>query len=71
MKGLNYLLGDEWYLKDRLPCRWVRLDLQPRDVRILKTLFEQKFLSREQIVNYFFDGRKRYADERVWKMDRR
>lgn len=64
------LLGNQWYLKNRLPCRWVRVDLQPRDVRLLKTLFEQKFLSREQIRDYFFDGRKRYADDRVWKLRR-
>jgi len=64
------LLGSQWYLKNRLPCRWVRVALQPRDVRLLKTLFEQKFLSREQIRDYFFDGRKRYADDRVWKLRR-
>lgn len=64
------LLGNQWYLKNRLPCRWVRVDLQPRDVRLLKTLFEQKFLSREQIRDYFFDGRKRYCDDRVWKLRR-
>ena len=70
MTGSSSLLGSQWYLKNRLPCRWVRVDLQPRDVRLLRTLFEQKFLSREQIRDYFFDGRKRYADERVWKLRR-
>ncbi|PIW65537.1 MAG: hypothetical protein COW12_01340 [Candidatus Omnitrophica bacterium CG12_big_fil_rev_8_21_14_0_65_45_16] len=64
------LLGNQWYLKNRLPCRWVRVDLQPRDVRLLKCLFEQKFLSREQIRDYLFDGRKRYCDDRVWKLRR-
>ena len=70
MKELNHLLGNQWYLKNRLPCRWVRVDLQPRDVRLRRTLFEQKFLSREQIQDYFFAGRKRYSDERLWKLRR-
>lgn len=70
MRETTSLLGNQWYLKNRLPCRWVRVDLQPRDIRLLRTLFEQKFLSREQIRDYFFDGRKRYCDERVWKLRR-
>ncbi len=70
MKELNHLLGNQWYLKNRLPCGWTRVDLQSRDVRLLRVIFEQKFLSREQIRNYFFDGRKRYADDRLWKLRR-
>ncbi len=70
MTDSSRLLGSQWYLKNRLPCRWVRVDLQHRDLRLLRTLFEQKFLSREQIRDYFFNGRKRYADERLWKLRR-
>ncbi len=66
----NQSLGSPWYVKDRLPCRWSRIDLQPRDIRLLQTLLEQKFLSCEQIQNYFFGGKTRYAYLRIWKLRR-
>ena len=57
-----------WYLKDKLPGNWTRLDFQPRDLSFLRILLEQKFLSHEQIVNSIFDGKERYAYIRLWKL---
>jgi hypothetical protein len=62
--------ADPWHLKDRLPARWTRLEFQPRDLEFLKILLEQKFLSRDQITNFIFDGKERYGEIRVWKMRR-
>jgi len=59
-----------WYLKDKLPSKWTRLDLQPRDLKFFKILLEQKFLSREQITNFIFEGKERYAYLRLWKLRR-
>lgn len=61
---------EKWYLTDRFPCGWTRVDLQPRDLRLLRLLFEQKFLSRSQIKNHIFDGRERYTYVRLWKLRR-
>lgn len=70
MKDLVKSLGTQWYLKDRLPCNWSRISLQERDRKILRTLLEQKYLSWEQILNHFFEGHKRYAYIRLWKLRR-
>ena len=59
-----------WRLKDKLPGKWMRLDFQPRDLQLLQVLLEQKFLTFEQISNYIFDGKKRYAYLRIWKLRR-
>jgi len=61
---------DKWYLTDKFPCGWTRIDLQPRDLRLLRFLFEQKFLSRTQIKDHIFDGRERYTYIRLWKLRR-
>ena len=61
---------NSWRLKDKLPCKWTRLDFQPRDFQLLQILLEQKFLSFELITNYIFDGKKRYAYLRIWKLRR-
>jgi len=61
---------DSWHLKDRLPARWRCLEFQPRDLDFLKILLEQKFLSKDQITNFIFDGKERYGEIRVWKMRR-
>lgn len=61
---------EPWYLKDQLPCRWTRIDLQARDLHLLRVLLEQKFLSWPQIRDYFFGGKERYAYLRVWKLRR-
>jgi hypothetical protein len=52
------------------PLHWTRLEFQPRDLNFLRILLEQKFLSREQLVNFIFDGKKRYAYLRLWKLRR-
>ena len=62
--------SDAWYLKDKLPSNWTRLDLQPRDLQLLRVLLEQKFLTRTQIDNFIFAGKKRYAYLRLWKLRR-
>lgn len=65
------LFGTEpWYLKNRLPANWTRIDLQARDLYLLRILLEQKFLSWPQIRDYFFEGKERYAYLRVWKLRR-
>ena len=61
---------NSWHLKDRLPCKWKRVDVKPRDFELLRILLEQKFLSGDQIRRYFFEGTKRYGPVRVWKMRR-
>ena len=69
----HYGTGEEpnsWYVKDRLPAGWTRLDFQPRDLEFLRILLEQKFLSSGQIKRYFFEGTKRYGLVRAWKMRR-
>jgi len=53
-----------------LPSHWTRIDLQPRDLKLLRLLLEQKFLSHEQIVRSVFGGRERYTYLRVWKLRR-
>ena len=70
MKDPVKTLGSTWHLRDRLPCRWLRVDFQPRDTRLLKVMLEQKFLSWPQIVDYLFDGKGPYAYRRVWKLRR-
>jgi len=69
MKDLGRTLGTQWH-KDKLPRNWKRIDLQARDIRLLKTLIEQKFLSWEQIRDYLFDGKGPYAYSRLWKLRR-
>ncbi len=59
-----------WYLKDKLPGHWTRLDFQSRDLQCLRILLEQKFLSHEQIIDSIFDGKERYAYLRLWKLRR-
>jgi len=59
-----------WYVKERLPCRWMRIDLQSRDLKLLQVLLEQKFLSLRQIQDHFFEGKERYTYLRVWKLRR-
>lgn len=63
-------VSNSWHLKDRLPARWTRVDFQPRDLELLKILLEQKFLTHDQIMRFFFEGRKRYGPLRLWKMRR-
>jgi hypothetical protein len=70
MKDYKMEASRNWYLKDKLPGHWSRLDFQPRDLLCLRVLLEQKFLSHEQIVNFIFDGKKRYAYLRLWKLRR-
>lgn len=59
-----------WHLKDRLPSRWTRIDLQARDLFLLRILLEQKFLTRRQIQDHIFQGKARYAYLRLWKLRR-
>lgn len=59
-----------WRRKEKLPCSWTRLDLQARDLRFLRILLEQKFLTKEQITEFIFGGKKRYAYLRLWKLRR-
>jgi len=61
---------NSWHLKDRMPCNWKRVDFRPRDFELLRILLEQKFLSGDQIRRYFFEGSKRYGNNRVWKLRR-
>lgn len=62
--------GSGWILKEKLPSNWKRIELQPRDLSLLRVLFEQKFLSWPQIRDYLFEGKERYAYLRVWKLRR-
>ena len=59
-----------WYVKDKLPSKWIRIDLQPRDLKLLRLLLEQKFLSGSQITRYLFQNKTRYAYLRLWKLRR-
>ncbi len=62
--------GELWRVKDKLPCHWQRVDFQPRDLLFLRVLLEQKFLSHEQILDFIYSGKKRYAYIRLWKLRR-
>lgn len=70
MSDFKMEASHSWYLKNKLPGHWTRLDFQPRDLFCLRVLLEQKFLSHEQIVNFIFDGKERYAYLRLWKLRR-
>lgn len=70
MNPFGIELPSPWYLKDRLPSKWRRLDPQPRDLELLRILLEQKYLSKKQIINFIFEGKERYGYVRLWKLRR-
>ena len=63
-------LRSPWHLKDRLPENWRRLDPSPRDLDLLRILLEQKYLTKKQIMDFVFEGKRRYGLYRLWKLRR-
>lgn len=41
-----------------------------RDKHLFKTIWEQKFLTRDHVINHVFEGSKSYADIRIRKLKR-
>ena len=70
MNPFGMELPSPWHLKDRLPENWRRLDPQPRDLEFLRILLEQKYLTKNQILNFIFKGKRRYGLYRLWKLRR-
>lgn len=51
-----------------MPASVLTIDLQRRDITILRGLFESRIMTREHVAALFFDGRKEAAKKRVQKL---
>lgn len=47
-----------------------RVEIGARDVRLFRTIIEQKFVKRSHVDKYIFDGSKSYAAYRIQKLKR-
>lgn len=47
---------------------WQYVDVTDRDIWLFKTILEQKFLTKIQVVNHLFNGMKSYAEIRIRKL---
>ena len=47
---------------------WKYLDVTERDIRLMKMIVEQKFLTRHHVIENLFDGARSYAKVRIRKL---
>ena len=47
---------------------WKRVEIGARDVRIFRTIVEQKFVRRDHVIQYIFHGSQSYAEIRIRKL---
>ncbi len=56
--------GEKKYKKQN----WKYLDVTERDIRLMKMIVEQKFLTRPHVIENVFDGARSYAKVRIRKL---
>jgi len=49
---------------------WKYLEVSERDIKFFRSIIEQKFLRRPEVIEYIFEGKKDYAETRIQKLKR-
>lgn len=56
--------------KNYCKSNWKRVDIEPRDERLIKTIAEEGFVRRDHAIKYIFEGKESYAKIRIRKLKR-